>query len=864
MSWATRHARRLCGVALLLGCPASSSDAEEDDPVSLQIAWAGCAPTADRGLCEIDDRRPLKVWVPSELAGGHWMLDGMPLLAETTTEVDGGVRLEFPRELPVTSSVELELLDASGKRLFELELRPYRLATDQFSFHDEFTEVLESGDPIRRRALAERMVSEAESGSPLQRLARLHYARLLYGKQDRAGFERLVRPLLSRIRQVSDAAGRWGEKCAAAKVALYYATRLRQPDIAARWTPLAAPCAARSDELAAEFDYYIGNYALGRRDYAQAETRLLWARRFARRLDTRFSWLASKRYVEVFIRTGRWTEAQREVKALESESLETCQRALLDSDVGYYRLEARRRGEADLGDPRPHLLRALRLHQPGAECEDAAARDHDLIKLAQVAAVRRDRQGLSTWVGAIDRRTLAGKYRTQYAELQVELALLGRDADSARAALQELEAWFDDATDQELRWRFHMLQARLAGIHDDSEAAIEAYQAAEAALDRAWENVRSGAIRERWLGGFRRSALRLTAHLLTDGRTSEAACAARTARARGLSRAADPPVDARTPLCGRAWARHPHELVFFIVPQETAKWWVFTIVDERIADVRSVDPVSPTTALTDAPRWWDPWSEALRHSERVRILASHEALQVPLHDLGWGGRPLGQARPVDYGLDLDPSAVARAEDSPAALIAFSDADPLRTLGRYRPRVRAVTTTLTELGWAATELDGTVRPDQLVDAMPPGGLFHYYGHGLRDRPGSETVQIDDEDVGSTALLLDGERRWSTDDVLTLPNVPRWVVLLGCRVGFSDRRGWNGGLNLAHAFLLAGASEVMAPSRTLDASAAAALGPALYAQQTSNDLDLASSLHELWAQQSPSDPDTPWRDLRVWTP
>lgn len=75
----------------------------------------------------------------------------------------------------------------------------------------------------------------------------------------------------------------------------------------------------------------------------------------------------------------------------------------------------------------------------------------------------------------------------------------------------------------------------------------------------------------------------------------------------------------------------------------------------------------------------------------------------------------------------------------------------------------------------------------------------------------------------ALALVGERSLAAGDLLSA-TPPAVAVLSGCETGLPDPRAHAGGMSLAQALLLAGASAVIATDATVDDGLAAALTPA----------------------------------------
>jgi hypothetical protein len=119
--------------------------------------------------------------------------------------------------------------------------------------------------------------------------------------------------------------------------------------------------------------------------------------------------------------------------------------------------------------------------------------------------------------------------------------------------------------------------------------------------------------------------------------------------------------------------------------------------------------------------------------------------------------------------------------------------------------------LARLGFAVDTLDGPAATRAAIEqrlADPCTALFEYDGHAVAPHPpGASIDRIDD------ALLLAGGDTLTAADVLALGRVPPAVVLDGCTTAAPE------GLGLAHAFVLAGASQVVASLDEVPAEEAA---------------------------------------------
>ncbi|MEM6295204.1 MAG: hypothetical protein AAGA54_28290 [Myxococcota bacterium] len=839
MSW-LRDALSVLGVGALLLGPACAEPAVEpasDAPLGA-LQWSGCVLVDGDRDCRLMSAS-LRIWAPHEAL--RWTLDGEVRQPEAEP-VDGGVRLTFDVTAFDSGPHVLEAWDADDP-VFSLRLLRDPLVGTDYGFESKVSDALAERDVAASRRVADELLSEP-SDDPLERLVRVHDARMLnYDPRDPGGAFEAMAPLLEREAALGAELGLWGVRCRASLIGLFFGTLLEDADQVRRWGALEGECRERSAGMAARFDHYLGTHAREEGAYAEAEVRLKRVRELVPRVHPRREFEADRELLDLLVRTGRWSEARRQIAALEAREMGPCDRAHMASQVGYARVRARQTEEADLGDPRPGLLQALDAHESG-RCKNDGLLLHDRVKLGYDAAQQRDAAALREQLDALAIMRVDGKYRLQVAELELEAGLLeGRPIDTAAMAEGTERA------EPEALWRYHMLRARASNERGDAAAAEAAYAEAEAVLEGLWSRVDSGVLRARWLASFRRSALGLMQLRLSRGDLEGAACVVRAARLRAFE---TPRARQHEDPCRRPWARAPGEVVFLVVPATEQAWHVLVVEDERVVSASGVAPPGP-----DAPDWWDRWDATLQRAQRVRILASGAALREPLHRAGWNGRPLIGRRPVSFGLDAAPRP--ERDTGTRASVVFSDSDPMRTLGRYRDRLNHADAVLRGAGWDSRWVPVLGDAAAMSRAIEPGGLLVYYGHGARVL-GPETQAVPYEgDVGSTALLVGEDTYWGIDDVAALDEPPSKAVLLGCDVGFPDVRSWQGGLNLAHALLQAGTTEVLAGDGPLDAAMAAEVGAMLFEGQGAPRADLATALRRLWRDET----DPPWRALRVWS-
>jgi hypothetical protein len=154
-------------------------------------------------------------------------------------------------------------------------------------------------------------------------------------------------------------------------------------------------------------------------------------------------------------------------------------------------------------------------------------------------------------------------------------------------------------------------------------------------------------------------------------------------------------------------------------------------------------------------------------------------------------------------------------------------------------VREALADWTLVEWSAS---GGVQPD----------LLHFAGHGQR--------------VGTTgwrsALRL-SEAEWLTSgEVIAGQRSARVVVLGACAAGMTSPEAIDGGMNMAVAFLLAGAEMVIAPDHDVDDASAVELAQSLYsdAPPAARAADLRNHLMARLARAKASDPR--FHGWRIW--
>ncbi|MEP7010738.1 MAG: CHAT domain-containing protein [Acidobacteriota bacterium] len=600
-----------------------------------------------------------------------------------------------------------------------------------------------------------------------------------------------------------------------------------------------------------------------------------------------------------------------------------CAAAQLDANLGWTRLLAREAG-LDVGDPLPALKAARdafdRLtgcgasHQRGNAQLNFALADLQAGRLDDAEAALKKARALAT--------TLIAEERLWQSEIEARLALARKRPREALKIWQLLEANARSSNSLEDLWLALTGRARTERALDEPDSALRTLGEAEDLLDRQAATAQRSS-RARFVAQREASARLRIELLLEKGRLAEALSAARRSRARVLrqietegriERLAGPERErwqeavggfraARRDCDEKAandWAapedrlkmirseRESHctqaeedleaavahlglsattgasesfrppisgELLLAFHPLDDG-WVAFAEEGTEISFHRFELPSSALGNPKDlAARLFTPFADEIRRARRIRLLPYGSLREVDLHALPFDGAPLLTGRPVVYGLDLvnRPAVEASTETKPTALVI---GDPRGDLPLSRKEVAGVGSALADGGWQVdTESGDDATVNRLLEALPRISLLHFAGHGVA---GSAD--------GGGELLLGGEERLLATEILNLSRVPAQIVLSGCETGRADPGAAVEGLGLAQAFLLRGASQVVAAIRTVPDEDAAALFEAFYRPppRGASDLDLAKRLVRAQADALRKNPKSAAVSFRVFEP
>jgi hypothetical protein len=212
---------------------------------------------------------------------------------------------------------------------------------------------------------------------------------------------------------------------------------------------------------------------------------------------------------------------------------------------------------------------------------------------------------------------------------------------------------------------------------------------------------------------------------------------------------------------------------------------------------------------------------ALAGVERLDVIPIGEFVSVDLQRLLFE-RPSLETLVLRFSLGLGPQREAHELEPRAAVVA--GATDLAAVTREAGRVAE---TLHGHGW---QVDSSWSPT----ASEQPTLLHYSGHGHHTGLAGWRSFIDVPGFGPLTAA----------GLVAIQRAPNLVVLGACSAGSSDAEIIDGGMNLAAAFLLAGAELVVAPSGPVDDETALALAGELYRTFATLEMDaLVRGLVEL---------------------
>jgi cellulose synthase operon protein C len=889
--------RKVAGLALasvLVGAcratPPPPPERAAAAPLTLEVG--GCAAVLRGPVCEIGGGAPLRLWVAArDDATVSVSAEGaaLPLQARP---LRGGRRLDvLSPPTPARLAIEVRGSDGASQR-GELVLAPPMPPSDVI---EQASKLRKANDTAGARALLEPRLATL----PPRVRARAHG---LLARADLA--EGRTEAALAGLALAGQLAAESGELSLrasdAAARARALAVQARRPHEASTLLAEVASEVAQASEAAAEIDYARGVVAYELGDVALALASLDAAGARAERigldpLRVRVHQLSA----HVLRELGDPERGAGELAAARLlVSADPCERARFLTDVGWFTLQGRDRAAA-----RAPLEEALALYR-GA-CPRPVPAQNVLVNLALASSGREEAREHLRAARAI------GPLPPSLAvwALEAEATAAARPAD-ALAAWTRIDALALAAALPDARWRAQVGSGDALLALGRPDAAIEAYREAESVLDDRVQRVPASSGRDGYLGGRDRAARALLDLLVERGRAPEALEALRRSRSRALASlgwsrrlgtlppeqrrrwqealeryrserealtresAADWELSAPRLAAARA-ARKPREdaigsrlneafgvlgaveasalaalapgeVVIAIHPGREG-WTVIAASAERVEARRgrALDPEMPPAAL--AAELLQPFQGLIGAARRIRVWQSGALAAVDVHALPFRGEPLVALAPVVYDLDLP-----RAERSAPGDTALVVSDTLGDLPAARREAAAVEQALraTPGGAALVGLGGpTLNHAALGSALAAAASLHWAGHATYA-----------PDALASGFPLGGGSSFTAADVLTLPRVPRRVVLSACESARAPLRASALGLGLAQAFMVVGTEEALAASRPVADAAAEAFVRALYASPALA-ADLAAAARDAALTLRRQQPSADWASYRA---
>jgi tetratricopeptide (TPR) repeat protein len=238
-----------------------------------------------------------------------------------------------------------------------------------------------------------------------------------------------------------------------------------------------------------------------------------------------------------------------------------------------------------------------------------------------------------------------------------------------------------------------------------------------------------------------------------------------------------------------------------------------------------------------------PFRTEIEASQKVRVVAYGALRQVDFHALPYENAPLLESVAVEYAVDAGIPVTPRRASKTLVV-----SDPTADLPQSGAEGRLVAQLLPQ----SNHLSGSqaARSAVLME-LTTADWFHYAGHAA----------FSDKDGLDAALKL-ADGNLTASDVLASSRVPGLVVLSACETGRSTEAAPEG-IGLAQAFVLRGASAVVASPRPMRDKDATLVAKALYPRLRSGENPSAALRHAVLAARTNS-PSSDWSALRTIVP
>ncbi len=892
------------------GQPESNSSVRQTTPAPSPaierpvIELGGCR-HVEAGTCTLvsGDTGQLRVWIDVQRRAALMVeIDGAPIDPERAA-VDGGQRLRIA--VPESAKLlRITGVDPPWTEPFELriarELEPPVVA--------EAHAMVDAGRILEAVELLRGALGQLDGTERLAASQMLW--RLLVTFDPVAGLDQVEQAAelaraLGRDRDLADCAA------GASFLALLFGDLAR----ARRWTQELEGVAATQPEARVWARYYGGMLASRTGDLSDSVRALEEAGRLGLHLEMSSALLSiHEQRATVLAELGRAEEAllaAREIQERVTAPGVACNdRARALGNVAWINLLLAAAGHPH-DPPRPLLEQQLAAVSATGPCPDSS--NPALVNLALVALAEHEPEEAWEWLLAQQAAGVPAYLRLWVDEIAAQIGVAtGRDALVPALVVRPDPGGGEPG----LRWMAIVRHAQTLDALGFGDAAIASYLEAEAVLEETFLSVGVDLGRELFLAGRRASAEGLIELLVRRGDVDAAFCRARLARGRALRT-----VDRAARIAGLSSeqrARRSELLFGFLAMQDTLaaerrEDWKFSaperehrerrreqrvakaraLLDEALRltggrdkpadcdDLPALDPGEVTILqfprakggswifvadaegaseravadVGDASRWTadllEPLANRLSAAESIRIMPTGAGWSVPFHALPFADGVLLDLAPVVYALDLP----ARPQRGAAIGKAVVVANPSEDLPHAAEEASEVERRLASMGWTVGRLTAAeATRARLSESLADAGLLHYAGHG----------RYEGVDGWGAALLLHDGDQLAVSDILALPRVPAAVVLSGCDTATVDRETVAGGMNLGRAFVLAGASWVIAAEGEVDDELARAVGVALYDESVPPGMfDGPAALRRAQLRLRAEHPDR-WHAFRVVVP
>lgn len=829
-----------------------------------QVLFAGCAALRRDAGCELERGAVLTVWVGGDTNETFSFHSGGQLVPDVRHQIVAG-GLQF-RVQPAAGVAELRLDDAQGP-LWRLRITTHDPIVDL----ERAEQLRQNGQIDEALALVNRVLTSATAAE--RNRARALAARVALKRGD----HQLAAEQLAKTSEEAWALGRISDALRdALALSFIQIVHARELERARETLSRIAEWMVEMPSTVAGHRYYSGLIARRTGELGEAEQLFQSAAENALRInDLGKHRDAVLQQAQLAADLGRPSDALTLVDGLVSQvrELPACVRAPVHATRAWILMLAKELGEAPL-DLGTELEAAAAL---GATCGDAFYQRNDLLNLGFWALDRGRVPDAERHLAAL-RSLDAGQTSELLSwehELRGRVALAQRKFKAALAHFSEQAAVGERYLDVEARLRADVGRGEALEGMGRMKPALEAFGRADALLSDWQRMLWFGAQKDGFVGRRDAAARHLVHGLLRMGQRATAfSIAARTFRRAFGNLTLGTRIRALPEMERREWRRHilEYQRLRSEIEAIGAEDWRLTQGElalrrsarERLAaqarqelqdagrwlgdagDIGAPDISQRAKELLllifpDASGWllfarWQgeisvqsfPHQQLLGNPNalgpellaplRAKILRAQQLSVVPYgaaQGIDFAALPFESGRLLErvdvvYRLGLGASANRELATVPSGIVG----DPNGDLPQAREEARLVAQ---RLGAApgATLLGEHATRENVLHMLGQAAFFHYAGHG--------EASTDRELRG---LPLAGGNQLLASDILALPRVPPHVVLAACDAGRSRHAALAGGWSLAHAFVVAGASEVVAPVRSVPDIEAAELQTWLY--------------------------------------